>query len=88
MNKEAAEARPALQEEYDLLPAYIDKAMLAFRQVEKDMKYEEGGIRVRLFRNSAEGTAEARGGPKQHKLVDPSEAEEAQALCCWRGHQP
>ena len=25
MNKEAAEARPALQEEYDLLPAYIDK---------------------------------------------------------------
>jgi hypothetical protein len=27
-----------LQEEYDLLPAYIDKAMLAFRQVEEDMK--------------------------------------------------
>ena len=38
MNKEAAEARPALQEEYDLLPAYIDKAKLAFRQIEKDMK--------------------------------------------------
>ena len=38
INKEAAEARPALQEEYDLLPAYIDKAMLAFRQIENDMK--------------------------------------------------
>ena len=38
MNKEAAEARPALQEEKNLLPAYINKAMLAFRQMEKDIK--------------------------------------------------
>jgi hypothetical protein len=38
MNAEAAEARPALQEEVDLLPAYIHKVKLAFRHLEKEMK--------------------------------------------------
>jgi hypothetical protein len=38
MNAEAEEARPALQEEVDLLPAHIHKMKLAFRQLEKEMK--------------------------------------------------
>jgi hypothetical protein len=38
MNAEAAGDRAALQEEFDLLPAYIDKPRLAFRSIEKEMK--------------------------------------------------
>ena len=33
-----AEARAALKEELDLLPAYTDKLKLAFRSIEKEMK--------------------------------------------------
>ena len=37
-NADALEARAALKEELDLLPAYTDKLRLAFRSIEKEMK--------------------------------------------------
>jgi hypothetical protein len=46
MNTEAEEARPALEEELDLLPAYIHKAQRAFRKLEKEMK---GGAYASVF---------------------------------------
>jgi hypothetical protein len=38
LNVEAAGDGATLQEEFDLLPAYIDKLRLAFRSIEKEMK--------------------------------------------------
>ena len=76
-----AEARAAFKEELDLLPAYTDKLEQAFRSIEKEMKvgaYASVDLKTQLLDGEAKG----------HKLDDRVEAEEAQALCCWRGHQP
>jgi hypothetical protein len=75
------EARSALEEELDLLPAYVNKSQRAFRKTEKEMK--EGAcasVCSCWYNRTREG--------ESHRADDRIEAEEAQALCCWRGHQP
>jgi hypothetical protein len=88
-NKEAAEARPALQEEYDLLPAYIDKAKLAFRQIEKDIK--KGACASVCLETQLKVQPKLGVGRSSTisllTLLKPRKRKRS-AVGCWRGHQP
>jgi hypothetical protein len=77
-----------LQEEFDLLPAYIDKLRLAFRSIEKEMK--EGPYASVDLKTQLEVQPNH---PKRRTLkslmaeLKPKKCKHS-AVGCWRGHQP